>query len=64
MKKKKKDKNSSTHLIAVISFYWLPLSAGHMSVVDFVLGTLKEGSGKPFSIPVSKRAPKRQLSLM
>lgn len=32
----------------MISFYWLPLSAGHMSVFDFVLGAPKEGSVKSF----------------
>lgn len=37
----------------MISFYWLPLSAGHMSMVDFVLGDPKEGSVKTFYIKKS-----------
>lgn len=48
----------------MLSFCWLPLSAGHMSVVDFVLEAPKEESVKTFYIPVSKSAPQRQLSLM
>lgn len=52
---KTKDKNGWTRLIAVISFYWLPLSAGHMSVVDFVLGAPKEGSAKAFFHPSIKK---------